>query len=90
MYYPERENDDDYGDYHQGFSGLSVQPSPVYTMMSEARPQSAFSDSDRVMDRGPSYSASSSGASRQPQRPVQIRKTFPETWLFDTLDFNSS
>lgn len=85
MYYPER---DDGEDYHQGFSGLSIESAPVYSMMN-IRPQSAFSDSDRVMG-GQAQSASSKGGSGQPPRPVQIRKTFPETWLFDTLDFNSS
>ena len=85
MYYPVRDYEDDY--YHE-YSGLSIQSRPVYSMLETARPQAEF-DSDRVMSIS-SHSASSGGVFRQPQQPIVIRKTFPETWIFDTLDFNSS
>lgn len=28
-------------------------------------------------------------ARKIPQKPVEIRKTFPETWIFDSFDFDS-
>lgn len=85
MYYPES-----YG--MRGFGGLAGPPGAPY-------PQSSFSglslnrqppplppamyDRDRVG----SVSMESMPA---PPKVIEIRKEFPETWLFDSFDFNSS
>lgn len=60
------------------FSGLSLdrQPAPL---------PPAMYDSDRVG----SVSMESMPAARPP-KVIEIRKEFPETWLFDSFDFNSS
>lgn len=36
----------------------------------------------------PVYMSAKSGPPG-PQKPIEIRKTFPETWMFDSFDFDA-
>jgi hypothetical protein len=81
MYYPERNDDYGYGGYGGPvYSVASHSPSYSVTTMREGAPgpvpQSAVDSPHRIGGSAP--------------KVVQIRKTFPETWMFDTLDFNST
>ena len=64
-------------------------------------PEMALSTTTRVGMPGPpgppgaqagvplSLGASAKGGSSPPKKPIEIRTEFPETWLFDSLDFDS-
>lgn len=66
---------------HSGFGGLSIQPisRPMYSM-----------SADRVQDAAPALAAGPPGQQDSSAPVIEIRKTFPETWIFDSFDFNST
>jgi hypothetical protein len=86
MYYPESESDNDYHYYNGGDSPVYL--SGVSHSLEAARPQMAF-DSDSVSVNRVS-SAPGGGPGMPRSQVVQIRKEFPETWMFDTIEFNST
>jgi hypothetical protein len=47
---------------------------------------------DRVDFEQSARPSSQDSSARESQKPkvVEIRKTFPETWMFDTFEFNST
>ena len=59
---------------------------------SAARPAAAFTTTRLPGMPGPPMPQTTTinrvGSSPEP-KPIEIRKEFPETWLFDSLDFDS-
>lgn len=87
MYYPDR-GEIYYSAQVAGFGGLSLASRP----MPESMPAFSMESShDRVADVGMrgQPGPSGSGGSAPPPKAIEIRKTFPETWLFESFDFNS-
>lgn len=69
-----------------GFSGLSLNSAPMagpsFSMVAQM-PHHRVAQSDRVeYDSAPAFPSK--------LKEIEIRKTFPETWIFDTLEFNST
>lgn len=86
IYYPEAP----YSLNKGGYAGLSVQS---FGLAGAPAPALEMDSVDRVYDSAPEpVSTTSPGLRRSgpsQQKPIEIRKTFPETWIYDSFDFDA-
>lgn len=91
IYYPESPS---YFMRKGGYAGLSVQSNfaALAGIAGPPAPAVELDSVDRVFDSAPMpVSTTIPGLRRSgpSQKPIEIRKTFPETWIYDSFDFDA-
>lgn len=78
--------------YHRGGVGLAMYDSaPMTTSLKSAgMPGVAYgaSANRKFPQQEAAFDSESQSVQRSPPKPIEIRKEFPETWLFDHLEFS--